>query len=291
MRFAFIEQSKQQWPVHMMCRVMQVSRSGFYAFASHVPGVHEQRRHALLPKIQKVHVESRHTYGSPRIHQALKQSGEAVGQNTVAKLMKEHGIHGKTRKKRIPRTTDSQHGNPVADNVLNRDFTSTQPNKKWASDITYIQTDEGWLYLAAVIDLCSRKIVGWATADHMKADLVVEATKNALISRRPRKGLLYHSDRGSQYVSGDFQSLLKANQIDLSMSRKGDCWDNAVAESFWGSLKSDLQDEPMPTHEQAHDTLFEYIEVFYNRQRLHSSLGYLSPAAFEQKLEHQHHAA
>jgi len=155
--------------------------------------------------------------------------------------MKQHEIQGKARKKRVPRTTDSQHGKPVADNVLNREFTAHQPNKKWASDITYIQTNEGWLYLAAVIDLYSRKIIGWATADHLRADLVVEATSNALHGRRPQKGLLYHSDRGKQYVSKDFKTLLKAHKVDLSMSRKGDCWDNAVIESFWGTLKSDLQ--------------------------------------------------
>lgn len=287
MRFAFIKHSLEQWPVRLMCQVLQVSRSGFYAFARRKSGPREQRRQDLLAKIQTAHVDSRRTYGSPRVYQALKQSGENVSKNTVAKIMKQNEIQGKTRRKRVPRTTDSQHGQPVADNVLNREFAAERPNKKWASDITYIQTGEGWLYLAAVIDLYSRKIVGWATADHMRADLVVEATKNALDSRHPRKGLLYHSDRGSQYVSRDFKTLLKANKVDLSMSRKGDCWDNAVIESFWGSLKSDLEDEPMRTHEQAHDTLFEYIEVFYNRQRLHSSMGYLSPAAFEQK----HYAA
>ena len=287
MRFAFIQHAQTRWPVDVRCRVLHVSRSGFYAFVRHTPGPRERRRGALLSKIQAVHAQSRRTYGSPRIHQSLKQSGECVGKHTVARIMKDHAIQGKTRRKRAPRTTDSRHGKPVADNVLDRQFTTEQPNKKWASDITYIPTDEGWLYLAAVIDLCSRKIVGWATADHMRSDLVIEATQNALARRRPRKGLLYHSDRGSQYVSDDFQTLLKANQIDLSMSRKGDCWDNAVIESFWGSLKGDLQDEPMPTHQQAHDTLFEYIEVFYNRQRLHSSLGYLSPAAYEAK----HHAA
>ena len=208
--------------------------------------------------------------------------------------MKSIELQGKSPRRRKPRTTDSDHGRPVAENVLGRDFTATGPNQKWVSDITYIDTAEGWLYLAVVIDLFSRRVVGWSTADHLKADLVCEATRRALQQRLgaghrlagqlpgAEGGLVHHSDRGSQYASGDFQQLLGAYGVTCSMSRKGNCYDNAVNESFFGTLKTEL-DESLPTRAIAHQKLFDYIEVFYNRQRLHSTLNYMSPAAYEAK--------
>jgi transposase InsO family protein len=196
--------------------------------------------------------------------------------------MRQTGLQGKVKRKFVPRTTDSAHAQPIAPNVLDRQFTAPSPNRKWAGDITYIPTDEGWLYVAGLIDLCSRRIVGWSMADHMQTDLVADALTMALIRRQPPAGLLHHSDRGVQYASDDYQALLQDNRIQVSMSGKGDCWDNAVMESFWATLKTELvHHEHYATRQQARRSIFEYIEVFYNRKRLHSSLGYVSPEAFE----------
>ena len=300
MRYAFIHQQRGQadntWPVRALCSALRVSRNGFYDYVGRLgaPGPRAQRRAELAAKITRVHHDSRGTYGSPRVHQQLQQDGEVVTEKTVAGVMKAVGIQGKSPRPRKPKTTDSDHGNPIADNLLARDFTATGPNQKWVSDITYIDTDEGWLYLAVLIDLFSRRVVGWSTADHLKADLVCEATRRALRQRlgtaHPLPGekqddaaaLIHHSDRGSQYASGDFQQLLDDHGITCSMSRKGNCYDNAVSESFFGTLKTEL-DEPLPTRAIAHAELFDYIEVFYNRQRLHSTLNYMSPAAYEAK--------
>jgi transposase InsO family protein len=269
-------------PVEVVCEVLGVSRSGYYAWRDRDPSRQSRRRTALAAQIGAVHAGNRGVYGSPRIWRALQAAGETVSQNTVAKVMRAEGLRGKVKRKFVPRTTDSAHGQPVAPNVLDRQFTAEAPNRKWAGDITYIPTDEGWLYLAGVIDLCSRRLVGWSMADHMETDLVADALTMALVGRRPPAGLLHHSDRGVQYASDAYQSLLQDHQIQVSMSGKGDCWDNAVMESFWATLKTELvHQEHYATREQARQSIFEYIEVFYNRKRLHSSLGYVSPETFE----------
>ena len=294
MRFAFIQeqqkQSESDLPIRHLCRALNVSASGYYDYVrrQNSPSPSANRRLELSEKIASVHAISRQTYGSPRICRQLRDEGETVSEKTVAKIMKTLQIQGKSPWKKNPYTTGSRHDQPVAENLLNRQFEATAANQKWASDITYIETDEGWLYLAVVIDLFSRRVVGWATADHMRADLVCEAMSRAIMQRSIRQKdhaedsgkLLHHSDRGGQYASGDFQKLLEDYGMCCSMSRKGNCWDNAVVESFFGTLKSEL-DEPFATREIAHAKLFDYIEVFYNRMRLHSTLNYMNPAAFE----------
>jgi transposase InsO family protein len=203
----------------------------------------------------------------------------------VADIMKGRQIRAKTKRRFVPRTTDSAHRQPVADNVLDRQFDAPLPNQKWAVDITYIPTDQGWLYLAGVIDLCSRRIVGWSMAEHMRVELVADALKMAVARRRPGDGLLHHSDRGVQYASDDYVHLLQSHGMQISMSGRGDCWDNAVMESFWATLKTELVNhEHYATQEQARASIFQYIEVFYNRKRLHSSIGYVSPETFEASL-------
>jgi transposase InsO family protein len=232
-----------------------------------------------------VHREHRGVYGSPRVHAVLHVQGEKVCENTVADVMKEQEIRAKRKRRFIPRTTDGNHRHAVADNVLDRNFAAAKPNRKWAADITYVPTDEGWLYVAAVIDLCSRRIVGWSMAEHMKAELVKDALSMALARRQPGNDLLHHSDRGVQYACDDYQGLLARHGIQCSMSGKGDCWDNAVMESFWSTLKTELvHQEDYATRAQAQASIFEYVEAFYNRKRLHSSLGYVSPEMFEASL-------
>jgi transposase InsO family protein len=284
-KFAFIKEHLSGLRLDCVCAVLGVSRSGYYAWSQRAPAARARRREELAMKIQRVHEQNRGVYGSPRVCKALQSQGEQVCQNTVADIMKERQIRAKGKKKFVPRTTDSTHQRPVAENVLNRQFNATLPDQKWAADITYIPTDEGWLYLAGVIDLCSRKIVGWSMADHMQVDLVSAALKMAIARRSPAKGLLHHSDRGVQYASEDYLHLLQSNGMEPSMSGRGDCWDNAAMESFWSTLKTELVNhEHYATHEQARGSIFEYIEVFYNRQRLHSSLGYQSPERFEASL-------
>ena len=282
MRYAFIAEHRDRWPVRLQCRVLQVSASGYYDWRTRKPGARARRRAELGDRIARIHADSRGTYGSPRVFRQLKQNGETVGRKRVESIMREHELQGKCPRKRVPRTTDSAHDKPVADNVIDRDFTATAPDQKWVADITYVDTDDGWLYLATVMDCFSRRIVGWAAADHLRAELVEEALTLAIHSRGVNRDheLIHHSDRGVQYASGSFQELLGKYGIACSMSRKGDCYDNAVMESFFGTLKTEL-DEPLPTRAAARLALFEYIEVFYNRQRLQSTLGYVSPAAYE----------
>lgn len=282
MKFRFIEGHLSEFPVEVCCDVLEVSRSGYYAWRERPDSARAKRRRELAEKVKAVHEQNRRVYGSPRVCAALRASGERVCENTVAKVMREQQIRTKSRKKFVPRTTDSRHDRPVAENVLGRQFEVRMPDRKWAVDITYVPTAEGWLYLAGVIDLCSRKVVGWSMADHMRTELVSDALGMALARRRPDEGLLHHSDRGVQYASADYQHLLQSHGIECSMSGKGDCWDNAVMESFWGTLKTELVNhERYQTRAQARASIFEYIEVFYNRVRLHSSLGYLSPEQFE----------
>lgn len=285
MKFAFIKAHLSRFPVEACCDALDVSRSGYYAWTNRPPSQRAQRREELAVKIQQVHEENRKVYGSPRVCQVLKARGEQVCQNTVADIMKQRQIRAKGKKKFVPKTTDSRHQQPIAGNLLNRQFDAPLPNQKWTVDITYIPTDEGWLYLAGVMDLCSRKIVGWSMADHMRVELVSDALKMAVARRNPAEGLLHHSDRGVQYASEDYRHLLESEGMQISMSGKGDCWDNAAVESFWSTLKSELVNhEHYATHEQARTSIFEYIEGFYNRKRLHSSLGYLSPEMFEASL-------
>jgi len=284
MKFIFIADHRRQWPVRLQCRVLGVSASGFYDHVNRQPGPRRKRREQLSGRIERIHKDSRRTYGSPRVFKQLKGEGEAIGRKTVESIMRSGDLRGKSPRKRHPRTTDSGHHHPIAANVIQRDFTATAPNQKWLADITYLETGEGWLYLAAVLDCFSRRIVGWAAADHLRSELVEAALKNALQSRRPdsASGLIHHSDRGVQYASGSFQKLLNDQRIVASMSRKGNCYDNAMMESFFGTLKAEL-DQPLASHAAARLALFEYIEVFYNRQRLHSALGYKSPATCEQQ--------
>jgi putative transposase len=284
-KFSFIRENLLPFPIDAVCRALEVSRSGYYAWRKRPQSARERRREELAEKIKRVHDAHRRVYGSPRVHKALKARGESVCENTVAEIMKQRRIRPKTKRKFVPRTTDSRHSQPVAENILNRQFQASRPNQKWATDITYIPTEQGWLYLAGVIDLCSRKIVGWSMADHLKSDLVADALKMAIARRQPQAGLLHHSDRGVQYASDDYMYLLQSHGMEISMSGKGDCWDNACAESFWATLKTELVNHGnYATHEEARASIFEYIEVFYNRQRLHSSIGYQSPEAFETSL-------
>lgn len=268
-----------------MCRVLRASRSGFYSWRKRGVSPRMLRRQQLLAEILKIHKESRGNYGSPRITRELRKQGIVVNEKTVAEIMKENGIQAK-HKKKFKATTDSNHKLPVAKNRLKRDFETSKPNQVWVSDITYIRTDEGWLYLAAFIDLYSRKVVGWSMSERMTADLVVNAFRMALFRQKRKAPKMVHSDRGSQYASEVFRKELKAHGCKRSMSRKGDCWDNAVAESFFGTLKTELvHHEKYKTREEARLNIFDYIETFYNRRRLHSYLNYLSPEEFEKSTE------
>jgi len=266
---------------------MGVSRSGYYARKHREPSRREQEDAVLTAAIKEVHEESRGTYGSPRVLDDLKEGGFEVGRRRVARLMAEEGITG-TPPKPFKRTTDSKHDHDIADNILDREFSVDAPDTAWATDITYVHTWEGWMYLAVVVDLFSRRIVGWAMATHMRTELVLGALEMALGRRAPALGMLHHSDRGSQYASHDYRDALRKNNIVCSMSRKGDCWDNAVVESFFATLKKELiHRRPWGTVRAVREAIVEYIEVFYNRKRKHSTLGYLSPAAFESKHEQE----
>lgn len=284
MRFRFIEEYETVWSISLMCQVLQVSRSGFYRWRRRPLSCRSQIRKSLQEKIKVIHnTKHKDNYGSPRIHRELLSQGIPCSKNTVAKVMQAAGIQAKFKKK-FQVTTDSNHTHPVAANVLNRQFDkSTEPNQTWISDITYVWTNQGWLYLACVVDLYSRKVVGWSMSSQMTKELVLDALQMAIIRRCPKGSLLHHSDRGSQYCSEAYQRTLKVNGIQCSMSRKGDCWDNAVMESFFATLKKELvHRQKYETRASARHSIFEYIEVFYNRERLHSSLGYQSPEMFEQ---------
>ncbi len=282
MKFTFIKEHKTEFPVVDMCRVLCVSKSGFYAWNKAPVRKRERNRVELGDAIARVHESYRGVYGSPRVHAALVEEGRAVCLNTVAKLMKQRGIKARTHRRFKVRTTDSNHDHQIAPNLLGREFGAQTLNTRWTTDITYIPTDEGWLYLAGVMDLCSRKIIGWSMAEHMRSGLVCDALNMALGARRPGADLLHHSDRGVQYACEEYQNLLKARGITVSMSNTGDCYDNAPTESFWGKLKTELVYlEHFATHQQARAAIFDYIECFYNRIRLHSSLGYVSPERFE----------
>jgi putative transposase len=280
-KFEFIDAEKAHFPVDFMCEQPGVSRSGYYAWKERPESERDKADRALAEVVTRIHRNSRGTYGSPRVHAELRARGQRVSRKRVARLMNEHDIAARKRR-RFVSTTDSRHNQPVAPNLLERNFSPGQPNSTWATDITYVETKQGWLYLAIVMDLFSRKVVGWSMSERIDRHLVLNALDMALKGRQPPRGLLHHSDRGSQYASTDYQQALAARGIQCSMSRKGNCWDNAVVESFFSSLKQELvYTTAFATHEQARLALFEYIEVFYNRQRRHSSLGYVSPVDFE----------
>src|ERR1700678_1766480 len=280
--FAFIGQHTDFWPVTVMCQTLGVSPQGFYSWRLRPPSSQEQRRVALVVKIRSVHAEVKERYGSPRIYQELKADGIDCCVNTVAKLMHDNDIRAKTVRK-FRNTTDSNHPFPVAENVLDWQFDAAQgPNERWVTDITWIPTREGWLYLAVVEDLFSRRVVGWSLADNMESRLVVDALEMAVKRRLPGERLLAHSDRGSQYASDHYQRLLSKHGITCSMSGVGQCWDNAPMESFFASLKKELvHHEDYQTRAEARASIIAYIEMFYNPKRRHSSLGYLSPADYE----------
>jgi len=268
--------------VSIMCHVLEVSRKGYYAWLKRPLCARAQRRSQLLERIKEVHEQSRGSYGSPRVTVELNEAEIAVSENTVAKYMRESGIGVKPRRRFVPQTTDSDHDCPIAPNLLDQNFAAAAPDRKWACDLTYIWTDEGWLYLSVVIDLFSRRIIGWAMTEHLRGEGVAQALSMALARRRPAEGLLHHSDRGVQYACELYRSALEKHRITRSMSRSGNCYDNAMVESFFGTLKSELVHRTRyRTREQARSSVFEWIECWYNRRRRHSSLGYVSPEAFE----------
>jgi putative transposase len=279
--FRFIDEHREQWPVRLLCEALDVSPAGYYAWRDRPASARQQRHDALLVEIRAIHAEFQARYGSPRVHAELAARGQECCVNTVAKLMRDHDIRAKTARK-FRCTTDSNHDLPVAENLLDRQFDPAAANEAWVADITYIPTREGWLYLAAVEDLYSRRVVGWAMAEHQESRLVVDALAMAVQRRLPDEGLLAHSDRGSQYASEHYQLLLAKHGITCSMSRKADCWDNAPMESFFASLKKELiHDASFISRSEARTAIVEYIEVFYNSKRRHSSLGYVAPAEYE----------
>lgn len=271
-----------EFPIAIMCCVFQVSRSGYYAWSKRPESMRSRENLELAQEIAEIHRESNGIYGSPKVHGELRRRGKQHGKNRIARLMRKDGLYAKTRRKfRV--TTDSNHGQPVAPNLLNREFNPARPNQAWVSDITYIRTAEGWLYLAVVMDLYSRTIIGWSMANRMTRQLVMDALVLAAKRRNPPSGLLHHSDRGSQYASEDFQELLLKYGMICSMSRTGNCWDNAPAESFFGILKRELVfHNRYQSRAQARQSIFDYIERFYNRRRIHASLGYVTPSEFEE---------
>jgi len=281
MRYRFIQAHRNEFRVWLMCRVLEVSRGGFYLWLKRPESQRSVENGRLVVAIRAIHRESRGVYGSPRVHARLRAQSGRYGRNRIARLMREMQIQGKRRRKfRV--TTDSDHTLPISGNILDRKFTIGMPNKAWVADITYIATKEGWLYLAGVMDLYSRRIVGWAMGSRISRHLVERALWMAICNRGPKPGLLHHSDRGCQYASHDYRKLLERRGIVCSMSRKGNCWENAVMESFFGTLKTELvYHREYATRGEARSDIFDYIEVFYNRQRLHSALGYRSPADFE----------
>jgi transposase InsO family protein len=279
--YAFIEAHRDEWPVAQMCAALHVSTAGYYSWRQRDASEQQQRRDLLTVEIQAVHAEVQARYGSPRMHAELVQRGHDCCVNTVARIMRNAGIAAKTKRK-FRHTTDSNHKLPVADNLLDRHFDPTSKNESWVADITSIATREGWLYLAAVEDLFSRMVVGWSMDATITSRLVVDALEMAVLRRLPGSDLLAHSDRGSQYASEHYQRLLASARITCSMSRRGNCWDNAPMESFFATLKKELvHHEDYVTRDQARTSIFEYIETFYNRSRRHSTLEYLSPADYE----------
>lgn len=287
MKYACIARHRSEFPLRLMCRVLEVSHSGFYAWRTRAPSARVIADERLLLNVRIAHRQSGETYGAPRVHQELQTQGTHVSKKRVARLMQEDELVARQPKRGV-RTTDSNHPHPIAPNLLARQFdvNGVRLNQIWISDITYIPTREGWLYLATVLDLASRRCVGWAMRETLEAELAVSALRMALGARQPAPGLIHHSDRGVQYACGAYRTLLDAHGVVASMSRKGNCWDNAVAESFFATLEHELiMKNDWHTRDEARVAIFRYIETWYNRQRRHSTLGYVSPAQYEEQLQ------
>ena len=282
MKYACIAAHQKEFPVIRMCQVLSVSESGYYAWRKRAPSQRKQADEYVGKLIEDAYQNHRQVYGSPRVHAELQAQGMHCGRKRVARLLHERGISAKTKRRKV-KTTDSQHNNPVAPNLLKRDFTADTPNTKWVADITGIGTAEGWFYVAAIVDIYSRLVVGWAMSKERDEQLVTQAATMAITQRRPGAGLVHHSDRGSQYTSQGYLAVLKEAERQVSMSKKGDCYDNALMESCFRTLKEEcVERQTYQTRAEARSSVFEYIEVFYNRQRRHSSLGYISPSIYEQ---------
>lgn len=286
MKYAFMATYEKDFSVKRMCRVLGVKRSGYYAWKNRPLSPRAKANEDLLQQIREAFDICRKVYGSPRIRHYLVGKGHSCGRHRVARLMKQARLVAKRAYKRHPQTTKQCPGARIAPNLLNQDFSASKPDEKWVGDITYIDTTEGWLYLASIMDLYSRRIVGWSMTDRMDASLVENAWNMAVTNRQPASNLLHHTDRGSQYTSETYRELLAAKQIQVSMSRTGNCYDNAAMESFHATLKGECAFKQFNTKAEAKTTIFEFIEVWYNRQRLHSTLGYQSPMEFEQKSAH-----
>jgi putative transposase len=284
MRFRFIEDHRADYPVRVMCGALDVSPAGYYAWRSRLESPRSAANRDLLDDIARIHRDTRGRYGSPRIHVELQAQGRGVSRGRVERLMRRHGIRAIMARPRRVRTTDSRHDHPIAPNLLNRNFSAAAPNLVWLTDITYVETAQGWLYLAAVMDLYSRRIVGWAMDDHLRTELPLAALNMAISTRRPGPNLIHHSDRGVQYASADYRSALQSANMRASMSRRADCYDNAPMESFFHTLKTEqVYHQQYETRDQAKSDIFAYIEGFYNRTRRHSSIGYKTPIEIELK--------
>jgi transposase InsO family protein len=282
MIFSSINKHRDLWPIRLQCNVLGVSASGFYAWCKRSPSKRAVANQNLLQDIRRIHWDNCKLYGSPRVHAELRKEGQKIGRNRVEKLMRQNNLAAMSKRRVRVITTDSKHNLPVAPNVLDRNFGALAPNEKWLADITYIPTREGWLYLATILDLYSRKIVGWAMRDNMRTELCLAALMMAIQRQRPSAGLIHHSDRGSQYAADDYRQTLTNAGMVQSMSRKGNCWDNAPAESFFHTLKTELvHQRHYTTREQAKRDLFHYIEGYYNTRRIHSAINYLTPAQME----------
>lgn len=283
--FAFIDAEKAAYPIRILCRVLSVSRAGYDAWARRGVSMRARVDAELTEQIRQVHTQSRETDGAPRVHAELAAGGCRVGRKRVARLMRVAGLAGCHRRRRTVRTTVADPTATPATNVIAQDFHPPAPDRLWVGDITYVPTEEGWLYVAVLLDAWSRRVLGWAMADHLRTELALDALTMALTRRRPTAGeLIHHTDRGCQYTAERYQTALAAHGVTCSMSRAGNCYDNAMAESFFATLKGELIDrQTWPTRRAARQAIFEWIEVFYNRQRRHSALRYLSPAAFEEE--------
>jgi transposase InsO family protein len=289
--FARIDAEKDKWPIELQCDALGVSRSGYYAWRGRPEPARAKEDKKLVAEIKAAHKVGRGAYGSPRVYRELRANGRQVGRKRVERLMQQEGISAR-RKRRFRRTTDSNHPDPIAPNILDRTFDVELPNTAWVTDVTYVWTHEGWLYLAAILDLFSRRVVGWATSANNDRALALDALARATATRKPAVGLLHHSDRGSVYASGDYGDALTAIGAVKSMSRKGNCWDNAVAESFFATIKGEMLDhEQYESRAEANSAIGDYIEAFYNTRRRHSSIGYVSPIEFEMRFVSENMAA
>jgi putative transposase len=281
-KYQFVAAQASEYPVTVLCRVLGLARSGYYAWRQRSVSARHKRDQQLTSQIRTIFTDSRRTYGSPRVHAQLKGQGIRCARKRVARLMRQAQLCARGRRRSV-RTTDSRHSQPIAPNLLSRTFQAEAPNRVWVADISYLPTREGWLYLAVVLDLFGRRIVGWSMQPTLERGLVLAALEHALQRRQPAPNLLHHSDRGSQYASADYQALLAQAEMRSSMSRKGNCWDNAAMESFFATLKAELPVSVFDSHAAARSAVFDYIERFYNRVRLHSTLGYRSPIAYERQ--------